>query len=475
MEKRKRSAAKGKFTRQETHLRELIDNAAAKAIVTPQYEKFVLCWNCLEEAHDNYIEIAEDIDIDTDAEGLKYLDEPSERYRALVAKYAEFLKSSDVVERADQRKAEEDSRAVEEATRKQIEVERKAAEEALKKQEQESSFASAKAELETSIASFNRLASGLKASVVSSSDSIKKQELQKVDSEFSALKGLLTKLAGVDLDQDIADVQQKFVDDAEKVYLDFHAAVVKDLKDPSPTSGGKSTSDTSTKKEAVKLPRFVGDEKSSPSPFLTFPVWLKQWKSMIVDYSEKYHDRMLCDHIDSHARSKFVGFDNDYKEALDRLEKYYGDKSKVVKCVMKQVKDPDSLVDEDYGGLVKYASLLEQNYNRLSSMDLQHEMSNTSVMSVIVRKFPRLIEERWHDHLLDKKEDERAQPFPIFINWLRREKEKWLCMMSTEEESFEECQYVNDQRLPTEKQCFGCGEKGHIQPNCPKKPKKGRI
>ena len=187
MEKRKRSAAKGKFTRQETHLRELIDNAAAKAIVTPQYEKFVQCWNSLEEAHDNYMEKADDIDIETDDEGLKYLDDPSERYRALVSRYAEFFKSSDVVERADQKKAEEDSRAVEEATRKQIEAERKAAEEAMKKQQQESSFASAKAELETSIDSFNRLALGLKASVVNSSDSIKKQELQKVDSEFSAL------------------------------------------------------------------------------------------------------------------------------------------------------------------------------------------------------------------------------------------------------------------------------------------------
>ena len=26
--------------------------------------------------------------------------------------------------------------------------------------------------------------------------------------------------------------------------------------------------------------------------------------------------------------------------------------------------------------------------------------------------------------------------------------------------------------MPTEKQCFRCGEKGHIQPNCPKTPKK---
>ena len=219
---------------------------------------------------------------------MKYLEDPSNCYRTLVAKYVEFLKSSTVVDRNEQKIAEDESRAAEEVLRKQIEAERKAADEALKKQERESSFASAKAELETSIESFKGLALGLKASVVDSSDFVKKQELQRVDSEFTSLKELLTKLAGVDQSQDITAVQKKFVDDAEKSYLDFHAAVVKDLKDPTPpTSGGSVTKDSSTKKEAVKLPRFVGDEKSFPSPFLTFPVWLKQWKSMIVDYSEK--------------------------------------------------------------------------------------------------------------------------------------------------------------------------------------------
>ena len=55
MEKKKRGLAKGKFTRQERLLSEMIDSNAAKVIVTPQYEKFVEFWNTLEVAHDNII------------------------------------------------------------------------------------------------------------------------------------------------------------------------------------------------------------------------------------------------------------------------------------------------------------------------------------------------------------------------------------------------------------------------------------
>ena len=68
--------------------------------------------------------------------------------------------------------------------------------------------------------------------------------------------------------------------------------------------------------------------------------------------------------------------------------------SKVIKCVMKEVQDPDPLAEDDYPRLVEYADILENNCNRLTSMNLQHEMSNTSVMSVIVKKFPRVMEER---------------------------------------------------------------------------------
>ena len=82
MEKKKRGLAKGKFTRQERLLSEMIDSNAAKVIVTPQYEKFVECWNTLEVAHDNFMEVAE-FDIEESPEGVIYMEDPANRYRDL--------------------------------------------------------------------------------------------------------------------------------------------------------------------------------------------------------------------------------------------------------------------------------------------------------------------------------------------------------------------------------------------------------
>ena len=271
MEKKKRGIAKGRFTRQENLLTNMLDNNAAKVITAPQYEKFVESWNSLEVAQDTYMEVA-DFDIEEDPEGLKYLDDPATRYQNLVKRYADFLNDSMDAEHT-----------AESASRKEMEGEKKAAAEDLLRKERGLKFLSNKAELETSIDSFKRMVIGVKESVKKSADAVKRAEVEKVDVEFKSVKDLLVKLAGVDEEKDLTDARKSFVDNAEKVYFEFRDAILPELKDLVATSGG-SRSSSSAKQEPVKLPQFKGDETSSPSPFLTFPIWFKQWETMILDY-----------------------------------------------------------------------------------------------------------------------------------------------------------------------------------------------
>ena len=142
---------------------------------------------------------------------------------------------------------------------------------------------------------------------------------------------------------------------------------------------------------------------------------------------------------------------------MNRLKQYFGDTTKVVQCVVNQIRQPDNISESNYRGLVNYSTILEQNNNRLLSMDLEHEMSNHSIMSIIVKKFPCSIEERWHDHLIDRSPSEKAKPFPVFIQWLCRQKQKWSSMISTDDTM--EVYFSEDVRTRSEgRLCFGCGE-----------------
>ena len=79
-------------------------------------------------------------------------------------------------------------------------------------------------------------------------------------------------------------------------------------------------------------------------------------------------------------------YENDYDEAFKRLSDFYGNRRKVVHCVMKEVSSPNDVSEGDYQGLIDYSVVLENNFNRLSAMGdkFQTEMSNniTKVSSI---------------------------------------------------------------------------------------------
>ena len=459
MEKRKRSTALGAFTRNENTINLMLDEKSPTNILTSQFEKFQACWNKLEEAHDAYIE---SIDGDVDDVILNSLDDPGARYQDVVKRYSAYFKTSAEQDRVELRANELKDREEEEKLKRE-------AEELTRKAEAKARFDSEKAELQMSISAFKRLAVSLKDSVDKASDLDKRRELEKLESNFNTIKTRIVKFAGIDHLQDITDVNAAFVADVEEPFVEFQKHIVTQLKDSS-TSGGVSTvsSDSGTKKELIKLPTFQGDEKSKP--YVNFPVWKNQWDIQIDEYPEKHRAGLLKGHVDEVARTHFIGYEGNYEEMMKRLVQFYGNKQKVVKHVLQEVLSPSPITEGDYSRLISYSTTLEHNYNRLSSMKLQNEMSNTSIMTSIVQRFPRLVSEKWHQHLLGKSEKEQDEPFPVFIAWISTEKSIWERMAATSGTKSSSSHYAGEGSANhSEKKCHGCGETGHVRRLCPQK------
>ena len=121
--KQNRANAKGRFTRQELALKDLLDIEADQAVVTPEYHRFADCWNRLNDAHDQFISSVQ-IDVENDDDGDKYLDPLNVRYKTLVRRYAESLKAGGQKVPADHEIDDDSARAAEEASRKKIEADR---------------------------------------------------------------------------------------------------------------------------------------------------------------------------------------------------------------------------------------------------------------------------------------------------------------------------------------------------------------
>ena len=473
-EKKIRSQSLSHFTRSVNNIFSLLKESAPTDLVTAAFDKVQSCWGKLEAAQDAFIEVT-DIDIETDDAGLKYLDEPGERHRQVLSRYASFLKKANEDEVSFQQKKTEEFQKEEYDRREKEAEEAKAAAVIKSREEAGRKFEVASVEFDVAVDAFKRLNLGIKDVVSDASDNDRRREWQKLEKEFESLKNQLVALGSADPSKDLSGFEDKFIADVESPFVASQKWFMAELKESSTSIASSGLSrDLSTKKESVRLPSFKGDEKCSP--FLRYSVWRKQWDALVFEYDEKWRAGLLWDHLDDMARNKFVGWETDYVQAISKLDLYYGDPLKVIACVMKEVMSQSVIADGDYTSLISYSVLLENNFNRLKNLSLEHEMSNTSAMSLIVRKFPRLTGEKWNEHLSKLTSTVKSRPFPEFVMWLSSQREMWERMCANEfgkkgglGGKFGGAFFVEEGDVKSDRRCYSCGEEGHVRRFCTNK------
>ena len=228
------------------------------------------------------------------------------------------------------------------------------------------------------------------------------------------------------------------------------------------------------------LPTFSGEEKTA---YLQYSIWKTQWESHIQEYETKYRATMLLNHLDAKAKEQIVGLENDYGKAIEQLEKYYNDAKKIVRACLEEVRAHSAVNAHDYKSLVSYKKCLVNNYTRLKACGLDHEMSNTAALSVIVRKLPITEAVEWQRYLAKQDREKQAKPFPSFMDWLAEAGDSWELMAASgtgtkgksgstqvQHSFFGESETVDSKQ---DKPCFKCGEKGHWKRDCTKGSPKG--
>ena len=474
------------FTRSLNSFDGLVKRKISIDLITAAFNKLQTSYEKLEVAQDEFVAVATD-----GAEIVDYLDEPSVKFQTALIEYGELQQKSTVEQREilqgqaeENQRIEEDRRAREEEGAKRVEASRLEA-------EKEVRLEAAIAEFNSGVAVFRRKIDSIRGVVAEASDADKREALRKLEIDFEDMRGKLVVLGGISKQDQYQECNEKFVRDAETPFIATQKWFLLQLKDsqtaPLPTIAASVSSATSvssnTKKEAVTLPSFKGDLSSSPSPYVMYPSWRSRWDLLIAEYEPKFRVNFLLERLDSDALEKVSGYEQDYSGAMKRLDSFYGDPLKVVSCIMSAVNAPLAISEGDYHGLITYSGVLEQNYNRLKCMELDHEMSNTSSMTMIIRKFPNSVAEKWAEHIVAQNAAAKAKPFPVFIEWLVSQKQIWERMAAVEstkgtekgDNYFAGGTFAGGAKPKGDKQitCYKCGAQGHKRNECPATKSKG--
>ena len=149
----------------------------------------------------------------------------------------------------------------------------------------------------------------------------------------------------------------------------------------------------------------------------------------------------------------------------------------IISACMKEIKALPNIMAGDYEALVAYKMCIINNHSRLSAVGLEHEVSNTSTMDLLVSKLPWTQGEMWQMYSSDQDNEADEKPFETFLSWLEKTGKAWEKAAAagmgrrgrsksvTEKQSFHAD--VNNGRKRT---CHNCGEEGHFQRNCRKSP-----
>ena len=348
------------FTRKKTHLQTLLDNGTGIDKLKEVFEELKASYSILEQAHDAYAGLVEEAVLDEEGD---YLGNPSESLNSMDLKVTERIAANIESEKSEDKRKE---------------LER------------------LKLQLKNSIESFgtpSKLLGQWKTEKSVSQDDMRK-ELQKIEGWYEGLHREKLELLNADSSEDFAELVVLFntlvveeMDRCKTIGLEY----LKDMPSEVTTDAGPSGSGSprvgysSTKRETVMLPHFSGEEKTA---YLKYPVWKKQWDEHITEYEVKYRSTMLMNHLDDKAQLQIVGLETDYEAAITQLDRYYSDSKKVIRACLDDIRSQPQISQYDYKGLVNYKKCLVNNHARLKACNLEHEMSNTAAMGVLIRKVP---------------------------------------------------------------------------------------
>ena len=134
---------------------------------------------------------------------------------------------------------------------------------------------------------------------------------------------------------------------------------------------------------------------------------------------------MLLNHLDTKAKDQIVGFETEYEKAMEKLEQFYNDPKKLIKACLDEIRSHGNIAAYDYKALVSYKKCLVNNHTRLKASNLDHEMSNTAALGVLVRKLPLHEAVKWQENLAELDRETQAKPFTAFMLWLEKAGASW--------------------------------------------------
>ena len=210
----------------------------------------------------------------------------------------------------------------------------------------------------------------------------------------------------------ILEVYNKICDEG-RIFISLH-----ERKEATPIITAKPGESSGIKLEKLTFEPFNGELRKYPRFKAEF---LKHIKPMYKPHEEAF---ALKSYLTADIKEDVDNLGDDATEMWKRLDNKYNDKSKLVDSIMTEIKQLTS----DSGNpteILQMIKVIERAHRDLKSLDLEDEISNSTIVSMIEERLPEQIEKEWIKIVTGEKRSEISKnKFPALLELLLQFKER---------------------------------------------------
>ena len=204
-------------------------------------------------------------------------------------------------------------------------------------------------------------------------------------------------------DEWLEDVYQKFSETQKKVFC------IKKEEEGRRAEAAKKEQRSKIQLKPVDLPKFSGRVRDYP-----------RFKSDFMKYVLPHTDEeaaaftlRMC--LSEEARDK-VSLLDEVNSMIKKLDEEYGDPSALTDLVVNEIKKFDMKGSRK---LIEFIDVVEKAYFDLKKLNMEKEISNTTIVSIIEMKLPEDIRRKWAERVsMDDSPVDKANKFPHLLKYL---------------------------------------------------------
>ena len=237
-----------------------------------------------------------------------------------------------------------------------------------------------------------KMITGDKSATTTSIKEAQAELKEQLDKCRAALRDLFT-VEDDDVVEGLAANMKGLQLECTKAHIEAGAAIggKNEIKEKSSRSG------LDLKMERMKMPSFSGDIRD-------YPRFKSEFQKHVAPFtkSEDATAYLLKSCLEKEALSVVKNVDDDLNQMWERMDDRYGRSSKLVDAIMNEIKQLKTVPNGDSGKFIELVDTVESCYLDLVRINMQAEICNSTIVSLIEERLPERIKSTWCLEVSDK-------------------------------------------------------------------------